>query len=101
MSFHNDKSEENPFLLAVTTDTPFLRKIGYACARRRSDVLSTRIARPGAAARYAAISSGERTPALINDGVAAAFDQFVAGMQGEYAGVGATRDCDERASRMI
>src|SRR4051812_5399011 len=83
MSFHRDRSSENPFLLGVTTDTPFLRNVGYWRARLMSEVLSTRMARPGAEARYVAISSAWRAPFLVKDGVAEAVAQSAAGMAGE------------------
>ena len=64
-----------------------------------SEVLSTRIARPGVEARYVAISSAGRAPALVSEGAAEAVAQSAAGMAGEYAGVGARRVCEERARR--
>lgn len=48
MSFHKDKSEEKAFLLGVTIDIPAFRNSGYVLASFGSEVLSTRIDRPGA-----------------------------------------------------
>lgn len=75
MSLNKVISSEKPFLLGVTTETPRSRKIGYAWARARSDVLSTRIALPGADERNAAISTGDQAFDLINDGAFAASSQ--------------------------
>jgi hypothetical protein len=51
ISFHRDRSSEKPFLLGVTIEMHFFRNVGYWRARLMSEVLSTRIARPGADAR--------------------------------------------------
>lgn len=48
-----------------------------------SEVLSTRMARPGAEARYVAISSAGRAPVLVREGVAEAVAQSAAGIAGE------------------
>lgn len=82
MSFHNDRSEENPFLFGVTMEMPFLRKVGYALARAGSEVLSTKTERPGAEERYEAISSTDRAPALVIDGVDWAVAQSPGAMEG-------------------
>lgn len=64
-----------------------------------SEVLSTKMARPGAEARYVAISSAGRAPALVSEGAAEAVAQSAAGMAGEYAGAGESSVCEERARR--
>lgn len=47
MSFQSVISEEKLFLFGVTMEIPARRNCGYADARFRSEVLSTRIAFPG------------------------------------------------------
>lgn len=64
-------------------EIPFFRKTGYELASLGSLVLSTRIERPGAEERYEAMSSGERAPDFVREGVSAADFQSPAGMEGE------------------
>jgi hypothetical protein len=70
-------------LFGVTTLTPRRRKIGYEVASAGSLVLSTRIERPGAEARYPAISSWVRAPDLVREGASTAVFHSAAGMAGE------------------
>lgn len=100
MSFHRDKSEENPFLLGVTIEIPALRKAGYALASFGSEVLSTSTERPGAEERYDMTSEGVKMPDVVIEGAEEAVAQSAAGMEGEYEGDGARRVWDERARRM-
>lgn len=97
--FQSPMSPENPFLFGVTIEIPLLRIIGYARAISGFEVLSIRIAGPGAAARYSAISYGLRLPLCIRKSFCIADFQLDIGIDGEYSGKGAKSVRDDRARR--